>query len=127
MEEFDEGGSGKGKGAEKSLHKRRFDELEDLPSDHSDDPDYTPSAEATKSEQEREQGGAMLGKNLTVLNGDPSVLPGSVIVPVDPVLCTGIAVPKPLADTAKPDGHKRVVVPNLFLETKRFDFLKQLN
>jgi len=58
---------------------------------------------------------AMLGKNLTVLNGNPSGLPGSVLVPVDQVLCTGIAVPKPLADTSKNDGHKRVVVPNLFL------------
>eukprot|EP00808_Paulinella_micropora_P023766 g23778.t1 len=56
-EELDEGGSGKGKGAEKSLHKRRFHELEDLPSEHSDDPEYIPSAEATESEQEQEQGG----------------------------------------------------------------------
>eukprot|EP00808_Paulinella_micropora_P012475 g58787.t1 len=31
--------------------------LEDLPSEHSDDPEYIPSAEATELEQEQEQGG----------------------------------------------------------------------
>eukprot|EP00808_Paulinella_micropora_P014775 g1153.t1 len=44
-------------GGRKSLHKRRFHELEDLPSEHSDDLEYIPSAEASESEQEQEQGG----------------------------------------------------------------------
>eukprot|EP00808_Paulinella_micropora_P011378 g70083.t1 len=37
--------------------EEELDEDWKIPSEHSDDPEYIPSAEATESEQEQEQGG----------------------------------------------------------------------
>eukprot|EP00808_Paulinella_micropora_P020243 g64556.t1 len=58
---------------------------------------------------------AVLGKHLTVLDGNEEILPASELIPVEDVVCTGLACPKPLNDTAELDEHERFVVPSLYL------------
>lgn len=56
---------------------------------------------------------AVLGKSLAVLDGDEDSLDRSRLIPYDQVLAPVIVVPKPLGNTAEPDGSKLVAVPKL--------------
>jgi len=58
---------------------------------------------------------AVLGKNLTVLDGNEETLPDSELISVEDVVCTGLACPKPLNNTAELHEHQRLVVPSLYL------------
>lgn len=58
---------------------------------------------------------AVIGKQLSVLDGNEETLTMTELIPVEDVVCTGIACPKPLHDTAIQDEQKRVVVPSLYL------------
>eukprot|EP00808_Paulinella_micropora_P028969 g4434.t1 len=57
---------------------------------------------------------AVLAKHLTVLDGNEETLPASELIPVEDVICTGLACPTQLNDTAELDEHERFVVPSLF-------------